>query len=122
MLTFGFGVKMTGRVAALRERVDAEIAKGRSDCAFWSRLAAAREREATSSAERPGQDGSALGGDGAVANGRKRSHEETGKSLSPDHSPQRRKITTTSPSSEEPPLASKAGGEEAESRDASRDQ
>jgi hypothetical protein len=67
VLTLGFGIRMTGRVGSLRERVDEEIAKGRSDCMFWRSLAAARQRDTGAGASE---------GPGGETRGRKRIREE----------------------------------------------
>ena len=73
----GFGIKCSGRIADLRSRIDEEVAKGRSDKAFWKDLgeAGANSQEAVVEAEgeaeaeprgqkRPREEGSDDGGDG----------------------------------------------------------
>lgn len=49
MPVLGFGIKVSGRIADLQSRIDEEVAKGRSDKAFWKDLAEAKgEAEAES--------------------------------------------------------------------------
>ena len=68
MLTLGFGIKVSGKIADMRKQLQEEIAKGRSDAAFWK----SRE-EATS--EKAGERGE--GGPNEEPRGRKRPREET---------------------------------------------
>ena len=45
LLTLGFGIKATGKLSELRQRVAEQLAKGRSDDAFWRSMAAGGREE-----------------------------------------------------------------------------
>ena len=68
VLTLGFDLKVPGKIAELRSRIDEEVAKGRSDKAFWKDFAEANSKEAVVRGE---------GGAEAEPRGRKRPREET---------------------------------------------
>ena len=63
----GFGIKVSGRIADLQSRIDEEVAKGRSDKAFWKDLAEANSQEAVVQAEGEAE---------AESRGQKRPREE----------------------------------------------
>ena len=68
VLTLGFGIKVSGKIAEMKKQLQEEIAKGRSDAAFWKSLEEATSEEAGDRRE---------GGPNGEPRGRKRPREET---------------------------------------------
>ena len=75
VLTLGFGIKVSGKIAEMKKQLqDEEIAKGRSDAAFWKILEEATSEEAGEREER---------GPNGDPRGQKRPREETDKREEP---------------------------------------
>ena len=68
VLTLGFGIKVSGKIAEMKKQLQEEIAKGRNGAAFWKSLEEATSEEAS---DRGG------GGPNEEPRGRKRPLEET---------------------------------------------
>jgi hypothetical protein len=75
VLTLGFGLKVSGKIAELKKQLGEEIAEGKSGAIFWRSM-----REATS--EEAGDGGE--GGPDGNPHGRKRPREETDPRPSPN--------------------------------------